>query len=49
MKNYADYAAALEGMGQKMKEIILDRAANDPSITLADKCRLVHLAYPDEG
>ena len=45
---YEDYRAALEGAGPKLKEIILDRAAQDPGIEFPELKELVDLAYPDE-
>ena len=35
-------------MGIKMKERILDHAANNPNIMLSQLMRLVKLAYPED-
>lgn len=42
-----DYRAALSGAGPKLKELILDRAAQDRAISLFDLRELVRCAYPD--
>lgn len=46
---YDDYAEALEEAGPRLKELILDRAAQDEDIGLEQLICLVCLAYPDEG
>ncbi len=43
-----NYAAALEGAGPKLKELILDRAAHDEDIALDELVELVRMAYPGE-
>lgn len=45
---FANYCDALEGAGPKLKELILDRAANDEDISLQDLKRLVERAYPEQ-
>lgn len=50
MENFTfeDYRAALEGAGPKLKELILERAANDTDgLTFRQFIRLCHLAYPE--
>ena len=49
MDAYEDYKAALEGAGPKLKELILDRAANDEDIYVEQLVELARLAYPEEG
>lgn len=44
---YRDYMNALDGAGIKLKEIVLDKAAHDESISLEELVRLVAYAYPD--
>ena len=44
-----NYAQALEGAGPKLKELILDRAAQDEDIGLEELVELVRMAYPEEG
>lgn len=45
---YEDYLAALEGAGPKLRELILERAANDTeSISFQEFVRLCKIAYPD--
>lgn len=44
-----NYLEALEGAGPKLKEIILDRAAQDKDISVWDLKELVKAAYPEEG
>lgn len=44
----ANYMEALEGAGQKLKEIILDRAAQDKSLSVWDLKTLVKAAYPED-
>lgn len=44
---FNDYWDALDGVGPKMKERILDEANNNPAISLPDLKRLVDKAYPD--
>lgn len=44
----ADYMEALEGAGPKLKEIILDRAAQDKSLSVWDLKTLVKAAYPED-
>lgn len=45
---FQDYCKALEGAGPKLKELVLDRAAHDPEISLLQLKELVDLAYPGE-
>ena len=45
---FEDYRKALEGAGPKLKELILDRAAHDPSIDLMELKELVSGAYPED-
>ena len=44
---FADYKAALEGADLKQKEIIMDRAALDPNISLIQLIELQAFAFPD--
>ena len=44
LKNYED---ALRNAGPKLKELILDRAANDRAVDLFELQDLVKAAYPD--
>lgn len=44
---FKDYWDALDGAGPKLKEVILERANNDPHIEFPDFKRLVDKAYPD--
>lgn len=48
MISFYDYLEALNGAGPKLKEIILDRAARDSRISLAELCALTRAAYPEE-
>lgn len=48
-KSVHDYKLALEGAGPKLKELILDRAAQDKNISVWDLEELVKAAYPEEG
>jgi hypothetical protein len=45
---FEDYRKTLECAGPKLKEIVLDRAAHDPGISLLQLKELVDLAYPGE-
>lgn len=45
---FESYCDALDGAGPKLKELILDRAANDAEISLQDLKRLVERAYPEQ-
>lgn len=45
---FQDYCKVLEGAGPKLKELVLDRAAHDPEISLLQLKELVDLAYPGE-
>lgn len=48
MKTFEDYRQALEGAGPKLKELILERAANDTEgIPFEAFIRLCQLAYPE--
>ena len=47
-ENYESYLFALEGAGPRLKEIILDRAAHDRTVTLSELCALKRAAYPEE-
>lgn len=49
MDTYADYKEALEGAGPKLKELILDRAANDEGISIEQLVSLAAYAYPEVG
>lgn len=49
MKNLKEYENALAGTGPKLKELILDRAAQDKEISLEDLCELVLVAYPEDA
>ena len=42
-----DYKEALEGAGPKLKELILDRAAQDHGIGFLELKKLADLAYPE--
>ena len=44
-----DYEDALEGAGPKLKELILERAAQDHSIDFVELKRLVDRAYPEQA
>ena len=44
-----NYREALEGAGPKLKEIILDRAAQDKGLSVWDLKELVKAAYPEEA
>lgn len=44
---YEDYKSALTGAGPKLKELILDRAAQDRAISFTDLRDLVRAAYPE--
>ncbi len=44
---FKNYCEALDGAGPKLKELILDRAAHDPQISLKELKNLVRIAYPD--
>ncbi len=44
---FDQYISALDGAGPKLKELILDRAAHDPEISLFDLRVLCSRAYPD--
>ncbi len=48
MHTMDDYMNALDGAGPKMKELIIERAANDEGLDLWDLRKLVALAYPEE-
>lgn len=44
---FEDYREALENAGPKLKEIILEHAAQYGDMALTDFVRLCKLAYPD--
>lgn len=44
---FNDYREALEGAGPKLKELILDRAAQDHGIGFLELKKLADLAYPE--
>ena len=44
---FEDYREALEGVGQKTRENILERAINDKNIEFQDFLSLCKLAYPE--
>lgn len=44
---FEDYKKALDGAGPKLKELILDRAAQDRGIDFLELKELADLAYPD--
>lgn len=46
--NFEEYREILEGAGWKLKEIVLDRAANDEGIDLRQLKALIEIAYPEE-
>ena len=46
---FEDYQEALEGVGPKTRENILERAINDKNIELQDFLRLCKLAYPESA
>lgn len=46
--NFEEYCEILEGAGWKLKEIVLDRAANDEGIDLRQLKALIEIAYPEE-
>lgn len=45
---YEPYRTALENAGPRLKEYILRKAENDPTISPPDFFALVRLAYPDD-
>ena len=45
---FEDYKKALCGAGPKLKEVILDRAAQDPGIDFMQLKALADHAYPDQ-
>ena len=45
---YDDYKSALNGAGPKLKEMILDRAAQDKDISFMELKWLVDFAYPEQ-
>lgn len=49
MNSYSEYWYALGVAGPKMKELILDRAAHDPQLTLGQIMTLVIRAYPEQA
>ncbi len=49
MNSYSEYWDALGVAGPKMKELILDRAAHDPQLTLSQIMTLVIRAYPEQA
>lgn len=44
---FQEYWDALDNAGPKLSELILDRAAHDPSISLEELRKLVDKAYPE--
>ena len=44
---FEDYREALEGVGPKTREHILERAIQDKNIEFEDFLRLCNLAYPE--
>lgn len=46
-QTFEEYREALVNVGPKLKELILDRAAHDPAISLFELRKLVGTAYPD--
>lgn len=44
----SEYQEALQGAGPKLKELILERAAQEDWLDLMDLRALVKLAYPDD-
>lgn len=49
MNSFQEYWDALECAGPKMKELVLDRAANDSKISLFELRQLVGRAYPEQA
>lgn len=49
MEQFQEYWDALEEAGPKMKELVLDRAANDSEISLPELQQLVRRAYPEQA
>lgn len=47
MHTFEEYKQALDGVGPKLKELILDRASKDKSIDTQELVQLARLAYPD--
>ena len=45
---YYRYAGFLENAGQKLKERVLDRAAQDKALPLDELVALCRVAYPEE-
>lgn len=44
---FEDYREALEGVGPRTRENILERASNDKNIEFQDFLHLCKLAYPE--
>ncbi len=49
MEQFQEYWDALEEAGPKMKELVLDRAANNSEISLSELQQLVRRAYPEQA
>jgi len=49
MSHFQEYYDALECAGPKLKELVLDRAANDREISLFELQQLVRRAYPEQA
>ena len=49
MNTFTEYWDALGVAGPKMKELILDRAAHDPALSLTQIMQLVVRAYPENA
>lgn len=47
MATFYDYMAALDGVGPKMKEYVLDKAAQDENIGVVEMKRLIDQAAAD--
>lgn len=47
--HFQEYWDSLEEAGPKMKELVLDRAANDSEISLFELRQLVSRAYPEQA
>lgn len=49
MEQFQEYWDALEEAVPKMKELVMDRAANDSEISLFELRKLVSRAYPEQA
>ena len=49
MRHFQEYWDAPEEAGPKMKDLVLDRAANDSEISLFELRQLVSRTYPEQA